>query len=1608
MQLKSEDIDFSATDALGLSNATNIDQINFEATDAKFREPFLYAEPREADPLDIGTMIGLEVVPAILGAMSPLGVYGAAGGGALGNYWSQKYRQSIGLQDDLSMAELGTATAASAIPLTALARGGGIARGAAVRGGQGSMIATAELAARVGLERGELPTQEEWATTVLFGGIFGGTLGAVEAKYLQKALDAPSIKEGDTRPQVMDKVAEEIEARRGTQMEFDFPENMSSREAAELSVARAEGEVMGQLDQTIGATANKRRTGEPLSEGEAALDAKLTEDIKSREVESVDPVKPQIRKGLSQKDRSRLDQVDDELQSTIKEDHTAKSVTPEHSLPSGLARAKPRYGYRGDNYELGFANDVDRALYIVAGKRPSKKDADYLRFLKTVFKGKNTAALRKMGADVREQIKGIAAKGDPSGVLTIPPSKHFDSLSKAATKAAAAARKSKVKKLAEEKAKLEKKATELPPKLAKKVEKAKAKYSGRGPYSKKTYELVLEDGTVAATVVATTKRGASKIAHEKGVAPVGAFYTRKAGDAKDAARLEKTLRDVAEKKAAKAPAPLAKPVADAPEAKATVGAIRKAKEVEVDIAEVTGTGAKGRVTIKDVLAHRAASAPRDTAAGGIAKPAQAAPVARSVSEEAAELANLVKQGDHPSDMGLEQKFSKDSLMLWEARELVKKESKRPKRVDNETDNSDSFYLGDEFGWVIKVGDDHYGLTKYEDIDAVSDAVDQYGYPKEFEYAYANLKDPKNIIESGTRKIPEVIAQIKKEQGAPSKLKQTAVPSLIAAGGGIAAMTDDEKDALSSSASIGEFILWMAAMGVSWKVAKRILRTPEGKLLKNNTDVRRKAMDEANVRDNGDTFSEGKVVDVASDEQMYRDARWTESRWDDIKKITRHALEPMSRTLKKIDPVLNKLFQNLGFKTNRTIGRYLERMTFAKAMTLAIRGNNPLKPQNDLDWRLFRKSLRNKSYRTYLPEELEGSREGYLMVGDGLLAKKGDYDSAQVAERDLQGLMQKYNPQVKAYMRKKHKGDRHKRDRGAVFLYNEYNVAIKELRGWARSKGGLPIGELENYFPSGLKDWERFRNFMSKHEGWDELENEIIREIDKVEMKWNTPATREEQSEIASAYLRRKVESGTMPSHLKHRVLDSIEDNVVDAYHEPTAITESYVRKMVTSTLTREFLGVPKEPLIRKHVVDIPEHLGETRDVVPMSDLGLDFDLDGAVSDYLAKNKFAERFGREEVEKIREVMQARFSARGYGGLVGDAKNLTYISVLGNFGAAITQLGDQAFSFHFNGLGPTFRAWFDKTLPDFYTQFGLNSADIDLTNSRDGLSKLLNMALTATGFNALDKFGKNTVMKGAFVRMQNLAKNNPSKLLNELEPRHGKAGANQIRNDLLSDNPFTDAVEGEIFAKLLEVQPAAASEMTITQTRAMNLPPVAREVVSSAYWLKTFTIKQWDTFLYQSNGKISKAHELWKKGDKNGAVKSAAEGLKGLTMLAAWFGAMNAGTSVIKDTIYGRKTNLDELQTDLAFRLMGISRYNVWRARREGTLKSAVEFFMPGTTAIDRAEKDLRAIFSGETPPAETIRGIGVGDFYYWHYGGGREKTRKEIAKQYGLKLEYVPK
>ena len=472
-------------------------------------------------------------------------------------------------------------------------------------------------------------------------------------------------------------------------------------------------------------------------------------------------------------------------------------------------------------------------------------------------------------------------------------------------------------------------------------------------------------------------------------------------------------------------------------------------------------------------------------------------------------------------------------------------------------------------------------------------------------------------------------------------------------------------------------------------------------------------------------------------------------------------------------------------------------------------------------------------------------------------------------------------------------------------------------------------------------------------------------------------------------------STDVPSNLKERMINLVDENMIEAYHDPIDIFTSYVTKIVNASRTKEFLQIP--PNFR------PEATHRA-----MTDLGLEYDIGPTVTDHIRNLEHLKHLKEDDLDRVVEVYKARFSARGHSQLLSDVKNITYISVLGNFGATITQAADAAFAIHFNGLGPTFKAWFDRNPAlDFYKKFGLESCDVDLESSRDGLSKVLNTVLTMTGFKQLDKFGKNTVMKGAFFRMKNLAKNNPDKLFAELEPKVGRDNANKIMHDVLSDDPFTDLVEGAIWSRLLDLQPAGRSEMTMLQSAASGLPSGAREVVGAAYWLKTFTIKQWDVFIEENNGKVGKSIKLWKAGKKDESVKLASEAMTGITGLAVVFGAMNMGTSAFKDVMYGRQTNMDELRNDTLLRLMGGSRYHMWRARREGIFKAGMEFFMPATTALDRAGKDLISLASGDAP-VEVYRGIGVGDFYYWRYGGGREKTRKDLAKRTGLPLKHIPK
>ena len=94
-------------------------------------------------------------------------------------------------------------------------------------------------------------------------------------------------------------------------------------------------------------------------------------------------------------------------------------AAPAFVFPSELAGAKPRYAFGANQFTLTFADDLDRATYILAQKTPSKRDADYLAAVIDQT-GMTEEQARERGATVRDRIKAIARERQEGGSLEVP------------------------------------------------------------------------------------------------------------------------------------------------------------------------------------------------------------------------------------------------------------------------------------------------------------------------------------------------------------------------------------------------------------------------------------------------------------------------------------------------------------------------------------------------------------------------------------------------------------------------------------------------------------------------------------------------------------------------------------------------------------------------------------------------------------------------------------------------------------------------------------------------------------------------------------------------------------------------------------------------------------------------------------------------------------------------------------------------------------------------------------------------------------------------------------------------------------------------------------
>ena len=643
-----------------------------------------------------------------------------------------------------------------------------------------------------------------------------------------------------------------------------------------------------------------------------------------------------------------------------------------------------------------------------------------------------------------------------------------------------------------------------------------------------------------------------------------------------------------------------------------------------------------------------------------------------------------------------------------------------------------------------------------------------------------------------------------------------------------------------------------------------------------------------------------------------------------KQFVSDALVPLSRELKKIN--LAAIFRDHERKINITTRQYLDRTApFITSMTKRLKGNEK----------------KQREFKLYL--------------------LNGDMAKIRIMLDDL-----KVSDQV-----------------GKEFT--EMQKAFNDIRNYARQEGGIDVGYQEGYFPRLIKDYKSFRSALQGDDS-----NAVTKALEEYAQKEGLDSIESipegVAAEITSRTLRGfPVQPGaSLPGNLKGRKIGEIKDErMIDGYADPADALKNYVERTVQAVERRKFLY--RNPNAKGEEVGFDGSKDRQG-----ADLGMDMEVDDTLAGQVAQRLLKDRndLSPEDVEKLKEIIQARFSGKTVDPFIQGVKNLNYIQVMGNFGSAITQLGELAYSIYFNGFDNTFKSLFNqKENFDFVKYFNLKDHHIDAATSTGGLSSALDKVFTVTGLKKLDQLAKNTTMNASWKKYKAQAMKNSQALQDDLTPVFGKERAGRMVKELRESNPASGelpkGVEELIWYKFLDLNPATLGEMPKYYNQSGN----ARIM----YMLKSFTVKQFDVFREAAQKDIDRANEFYKKGNKKQAAKAAAEAISKIMGLGLVFGAANASTDMIKDTLYGRPIKRDELFEDNLWRLIGINRYIVNKARREGPAKATLEMLLPPTAIFDRGWQDISAIVGDKEYKGAMLQGTPL-DMVYWKYLGGLDKIQ----------------
>jgi outer membrane lipoprotein SlyB len=538
---------------------------------------------------------------------------------------------------------------------------------------------------------------------------------------------------------------------------------------------------------------------------------------------------------------------------------------------------------------------------------------------------------------------------------------------------------------------------------------------------------------------------------------------------------------------------------------------------------------------------------------------------------------------------------------------------------------------------------------------------------------------------------------------------------------------------------------------------------------------------------------------------------------------------------------------------------------------------------------------------------------WIGQGDRIFKRLDDAGLTDVQMRKFKIAMMNSTKAGKAYLQGIGKSD-------TVGAVEEMESLLSDV---GRYLGEVDLGRdlRANYFPRMVTDPSQFENI-------EEVRTYLGQLAKKKGVKLTDFEKETAITQVINGALTRgpdQTHFGRASANLKKRTV-KVNDKNVDAYAGLHESFNDYIESITTQVERRRFFQ------------------GQG---VKVDDLGPNAENIDSVAARLKDQLKRGELDEDQLEEVTQLIRMRFGPgeQAPSKLVQNFKNLTYAGLLGNPLSAMTQFGDIALSAHRNGVRNTAvsvmenimsRGKADRGL-DKETLLGIRNAATDFA-SRTGTRDLLNWSLKYSGFQAVDKLGKNTFIQSAMRKNQQMSKEDfltrwrpifdPDAAPGAAAPRTEEL-FNKVQGFKKIDDTNREDIGFMLWNELEGVQPIAVSALPERYLRH----PDGRV----AYMLQSFTLKLFDVMRKDIYNKA-------RAGDIRGATANAAK-------LSSLFVTMNGGVDSAKNFILGRDETVPEVVMNNYLKLLGANRYILQDAQQSGVGEALLKLAAPPTVLLD---------------------------------------------------------